>query len=407
LLIVSKILQNLANGTFVPVKEPYMATFAPLLKQWIFPIRKCFESFSKATNLEMTQYYEYTLGELYRSRDIIFQYLNEHLVEAKGTVISFMYEKLKSLSTAVLDAGARPILFPPIFITTYNASENYISQFSKRLHILLSRTYIQLIENLYEKLEKPIVRYLFNSDIPIAQLDSNHQATYKRSERIEHEVVEILANYHYFFKKTYLDAQVVNHFFETIAFLMDGFIANRLMKHKKSVFEIKMGLSNVEIWYDCSNIVSYRENDTFYLKKLFAYSRQVINVLLISPTEMIRDPGLIGDVCPLVSVDQMSYILSEYIAKDKNARVKAFNGDVSKLYFEFAIDLFKYSEFKSGKAVTKPLFDLHVNAQRLAILNKIAIPPRYEIDKLKFLNEVFYIRLRRDPIILSPRGDLK
>lgn len=403
LLLISKILQNLANGTFVPVKETFMSCFATLTKNWIGPIRKFFDKISQPSltpSRVSRSDFEYTFGELYRARDIIYEQLSEKLDVFRDTLDSTSYEKLKILSTLVQDAGARPVLYPPVFIDSYEPGENDIAKFARKLHILLSRTYLQLIENFYERLEKPIVRYIFNSYVPVSKVDATHELIEKRTQRVIHEIVELLESYYQVFKNSFLDRQVVNHFFETIAFLMDDFIANKLMTHHESILEVKMSLSYIEIWYDVKEIKSYRETEQVCLKKVFAHSRQCMNVLFISPYELMKDATLTKGICPLITHTRLTYILRDVIPQYKDAGMKPYQGDPTKLHFQTVVDLVNFSDSASGKMISKPLFDLGLNAQRASILNKIAIPGRYLRKELEFLTQNFYIRLRRDMVIV-------
>jgi uncharacterized membrane protein YesL len=51
------------------------------------------------------------------------------------------------------------------------------------------------------------------------------------SVKIQHEIVEILDEYLTIFKNNFIEKQIINHFFETVIYLMDEFITNSLLKH--------------------------------------------------------------------------------------------------------------------------------------------------------------------------------
>lgn len=396
LLIVSKILQNLSNGTTDSVKEKYMSPFFNLIKKWIPTLREFYDKISNGPyyNFQSTikSNHEVTLGEIYNAKSIVYGNLFQNFNSLKDSIPEKEYLLLGKFMNQVEQVGAKPILFPPIFVTKFE-TENFIEYFASTLHMYLSRTYLQMIENLYEKLEKPIIRYLFLFE---KEIQSN-SSMLKKSMNIELEVVEILDSYLSTFQKNNMDPQVINHFFETIAIMIDDFIFNRFIKQKNiqmyGAVEIKMAMSSIETWFEMNNIRSFRENDSLHLKKLFSHSRQCMNLIFIPAEQVIKDLTICQDICPLLKEEHIAVLLNESL-KSFKGKLNKFTGDINTLLLHSVVDFSKYSDL-NGKFIQKPLFDLNLNLQRITTLDKIKIPKRFDKKEFEFLLTRFYIKLRK------------
>ena len=157
-----------------------------------------------------------------------------------------------------------------------------------------------------------------------------------------------------------------------------------------------MALSYIENWLLLNEIKSYRDNDEKSQNQIFAYCRQCINIRIICPEEILKDFKSLSEIlCPLLSKDHVSVLLNDFISKNKtqNFMIKQFTSDISKLFIKNQIDLFKYTDFKSGKLIEKPLFDLDLNTQRNYILENIELS-HGRFKKFDFLFSKFYIKLR-------------
>lgn len=392
LLIISKILQNLSNGIMTPIKEKYMAPFTNLIKKWLPSLKYFFDKISNGPyyNFQSTikSNHEVSLGELYNAKSIIYNIIFDKINSLKDSIQNNEYQLLVKFMNQVEQVGAKPILYPPIFVTKFE-HEKFIEYFTSTLHMYLSRTYLQMIENLYEKLEKPILRYLFQC--------KPDWIYYKKGSNVELEIIEILETYHSIFKRNFLDEQIINHFFEIIGFMIDDFIFNRFIKMKNiqtcGAVEIKIAICSIENWFDLNNIRSFRGHDELYLKKLFSYSRQYMNLLFIPSEQFFKDPSIWKDVCPLLKEDHISVLLTDLI-KDFDGKLMKFTGDINTLLHHTVVDFFKYTDL-NGKYVQKPLFDLGLNQQRVTTLDQIKIPKRFDRKDLEFLETRFYIRLKK------------
>eukprot|EP01080_Neovahlkampfia_damariscottae_P005831 gene5831-9654_t len=391
LILITKIIQNLSNGIIKPSKEEYMNPMIAPTKNWIPKMKDFYQRILNCQSTNKRNNYNVSLGQLYHSRKKIYYSINEKIQ-------IFKYEKeFLELKKLIEFAGAssKEILYPPKFYSFLNNNilTNESTSFGSILHLYLSRSYVQLIENLYERLEKPMTRYMLNFELvaqPIETID-------KRGIKIQHEIVEILDEYLKIFKNNYIEQQIINHFFETIIFLIDEFITNTLLKHAKdfNMIELKMALSYIENWILLNEIKSYRDRDEKSQNQIFAYCRQCINIRIICPEEILNDfPGLSSILCPLLNKDQVSSLLNDFISSGKSESfvIKKFQSEISKILIKNQIDLFKYTDYKTGKLIEKPLFDLDLDTQRNYILEKIELSERFK--NFDFLFSKFYIKVR-------------
>jgi hypothetical protein len=162
-----------------------------------------------------------------------------------------------------------------------------------------------------------------------------------------------------------------------------------------------MSLSYIENWLLLNEIKSFRDKDDKSMNQIFAYSRQCINVRIICPEEILKDfNSLSSMICPLLTKDQVSVLLHDYITKSKKDvfPLRKFESEISKILLKNQIDLFKYTNYKDGSLIETPLFE---SDQRNFILENVQLSNRYK--QFEFLFSKFYIKIRSPQPIMDKK----
>jgi len=414
LILITKVLQNIANGKELESKELYMSVFSKFIRKWIPLVADFVDKIVTRDPTEdyssrfMYGYeYEISMGQLFDARSRIFSSIAKTFDSLNFKEDTKLRDQLLSLTQKIALAGAQTVLLPPILnletpdnIIPGTSDIECISNFASKIHLFVSRTYMQMIENLSERLEQPLLRHMFNEDSAGNRGISRFESMVGRTNKVNTEVVSILNEYMDIFKKSYMDSQLINHFFESLAVLIDDFIANRLLRkplNEQKVLEIKMGLSYIESWFNINSIKSYRTKDEVCRYRIFASTNQCINILMISSEEVFKNFGITKELAPMLSKEQVMLLLRESPAYtgEEYPKVNGNRDSLARMLRHSVVDLRIFTDFETHKLVRRPLFNLSWELQRLTHFNKVQIPERYLIHAdLGFLDSKFYLKVR-------------
>lgn len=116
-----------------------------------------------------------------------------------------------------------------------------------------------------------------------------------------------------------LEPRIINHIFEHVSQYADAYMFNSLIKNASvntgRAIQIKMSASYLETWFTDNGIKSCNPIDQDS-QIIFKYSRQSADACILAQKELLTDENMRSIVCPILSVSQVGYLLSNYMSDE-------------------------------------------------------------------------------------------
>jgi len=394
LMLISRLWQNIANEVQV-FKASYMEPFQSHMDRWVSTIHQYYDLLlENPSESKSKPSYEFDVDELSEARLHIYQLFSTHLDQLSGVLPPKFHEELSAILDVLRNVDrnlySMPTYFPAVARLSSSSSSvdsdignhNLPLDFCSHLHAILCRLYFRLMDNVVLIMERILNRSLFDvqrktllksfvgnnviSSSHVPATSSSVASGTSSSLKPDVEIVAILDHFYDMMKSHYVDSQVINHFFESIAYRIDDIISTKLLRTrytKQKLFDIKFLSGNLDKWFFGKPIHSFRMNMKDHHGKLFSYSNQIFTALLLES----KDLKALKEICPLLSEDQVKAIL------EKNAEIKQVT----------QMDLKKITSYKTGKLQQKNLFD--VDVEKNAIFDDIKLPLYFQRKELSFL----------------------
>jgi hypothetical protein len=362
LIEFSRILQNFSNGMLNSIKDKHLLPFQEKSEKWIMELKDIYIELASDPTTHVTVEYDVT-DELESSYWIVKKLISKNLdlfKKKESTLSELQYTKLCLILKNIEINQWSPEFIPnfqPIKSKEIRTKEDNVLEFCTRCYHLLCLSYSTLIEHVFEKITSVLDYTLFNFDYENPLI-----TPFKRIDPFEMKNktdfgLSFLDKVKSIFVKIKIHKQIYNHFFETIIQKLDSYICNLFMsvpEHAKRAVEIKVGMSYFETWYQDEKI---KCNDQEGKSLIFKYSRECINVCIVSEKDVLSDDSLRKMICPNLDQNQIEILLKNVLGKD-NFKRTIKEEELNEVFIHKSVHFNKRTDLESGKLVSTAVFDL-------------------------------------------------
>lgn len=284
---------------------------------------------------------------------------------------------------------------PPEFISSGKGKSRFgkdidenVMIFGSCIHSILTKTYLSLLNQLFKNVDQQLQLQLFEITKQKV-VNSVTKQNVNDDSKILH-LLDVVQVYYNEFVKQKVEANIINHFFESLLQHLDIYIFNKMMSEQTFTskgIQIKMTLSFIQNWFEERSIKSSH--------KSFIFSREAADVCVISQKSLLTDTQMRNELCPNLNISQISRLLSNYSedeldpTKISSSIIQTLQKDTlekQKYLLSQKIDFYNIFDLKTSSILKLPLFNMDLN-QNKSKLEKIKLSEKYtEKKELYYLN---------------------